>query len=217
MRKGNAQMRRARRMSVSHIRLSQRSPMALTKWLCEERTASRYTPLASMHRPECCSIVSSRPKTRGPPESRWCSSSFSRRRLAARTDQRARLSTWWYSAKLGSACRPSTTPISSCRFLRQVRVSNSDATGDSIGTMASGRLDMMNLWLCFGSFCQPAFPSLFRHQVVQSPENIRPQWREILVRGLRRRRACCVEWLVSGMVEQGTGPSTVGECPYQRE
>ena len=40
------------------------------------------------------------------------------------------------------ACRP----ISSSCVLRQVRVSNSDAKGDSNGAMASGRLGMMSLW-----------------------------------------------------------------------
>ena len=88
-------MRFAQGMATSHIRLIQRSPMALTKWLCEERTASRYTPLASMRGPEHRSIVSSKPKTREPPGSRWRSSSFSSRRLAARADQRARFKTWW--------------------------------------------------------------------------------------------------------------------------
>ena len=39
----------------------------------------------------------------------------------------------------------------------------------------------------------------------------------ILNRGLKQRWACCAKWSVSGMAGQGTGPSMVGECPYQRD
>ena len=43
--KCRAQTRPAHGISISHIRLIQRNPMALTKWRCKNRTASRYIPL----------------------------------------------------------------------------------------------------------------------------------------------------------------------------
>lgn len=155
----------------------QRSPMALTKWLCEERTVSRYTPLALLHRPERRWIVSSRPNTGHHPGSRWCSSSFRSHRLVARADQQARFSTWWYKAKSGSACHPAPadrrTRCAGPGLARSrsatagMRTSNSDAKGAGNGTMVLDRLGMANLLLM--TFCQPAFPALFQCQVVQSP------------------------------------------------
>ena len=41
MRNGKAQIRSAQGIGASSIRLIQRNPLALTKWLSDERTGSR--------------------------------------------------------------------------------------------------------------------------------------------------------------------------------
>jgi hypothetical protein len=75
------------------MKLSQRSPLALTKWPWLERTGSRYIPRALIRRPHRRSMVSSIPMTTGPSGTRRSTTMLSSRLATARELQRARLRT----------------------------------------------------------------------------------------------------------------------------
>ena len=71
VRKGRAHTRRAQETSASSVRLTQRSPLALTKWPWDERTGSRSPPRASIFSPQRRSRVSSMANRSGPVGTRW--------------------------------------------------------------------------------------------------------------------------------------------------
>ncbi len=88
-----AQTRPAHGTGASCIRLSQRRPLALTKYPRKERTGSRSILLAATRASRRRSIVSSRPSTTAPRGINAASNKRSRMAVAARGFHTARLST----------------------------------------------------------------------------------------------------------------------------
>src|SRR3954451_4563110 len=88
--------------------LSQRRPLALTKWPRLERTGSRYIPRAAIRAPQRRSMLSSTPITTGPFGTKAATSSNRRRCASAREHQCPWLSTRWYTAKPATSPKPMT-------------------------------------------------------------------------------------------------------------